>query len=80
MCLQNVTTACGAYWPHLRQKQLGFGSEISYIFSIVCLTFWVLGPRVYDLQPNGDHHVNHKEILHISEGGNFQNNFEIFYA
>ena len=42
--------------------------------------FGLLGPRIHNLQPNGDHHENHKEILHQTGGGNFFKNLDIFYA
>ena len=50
------TTDCGEVRPHVRGSKPGFGSEISCFFSIVYLTFWVAGRRVYKIQPNGDQH------------------------
>ena len=49
------------------------------IFAIVYHTFWLLGPRIYDLQPNGDHHKNHKEILNQTRGKTFQKKKQLTY-
>ena len=57
------------------QVSLSSQAKFHIIFSIVYLTFWILGPRIYALQPNGDHHKNHKEILNKTGGGDFSEKF-----
>ena len=61
-----------------------YGSNVKVIFCeflpIVYLTFGLTTPRVYILQPNEDHHENHKEILNKRSGGDKKKKFENFYA
>ena len=47
---------------------------------MVYRTFLLLGPRIYNLEQNGDHHENHKEILHQTGGRAYQKKIVIFYA
>ena len=60
-----------------------YGSNVKVIFCeflpIVYLTFGLTTPRVYILQPNEDHHENHKEILNKRNGGE-RKKIENFYA
>ena len=50
-------------------------SELSCIFLIVCHTFCSIATQVFIVEPNGDHHENHEEILHKSGGGDISKKF-----
>ena len=41
---------------------------------------WTIVTQVFILEPNGDHHVNHEEILYKNSGGDIKKKFENFYA
>ena len=47
---------------------------------IIYDTFRSTATIIYILQPNGDHHWNHKEILNQTGGGDISKIFIIFLA
>ena len=61
-----------------------YGSNVKVIFCeflpILYLTFGLTARRVYIVQPNEDHHENHKEILNKTEWGGQEKKIEDFYA